>query len=230
MGGLVVDPDTHETDVIGLFAAGECTAGLHGANRLGGNSLTETIVYGRRAGEAAAAYALGNDVALRPQRVIREANDRIAALVRNGTELARAAQRELRDLLWEHGGVVRSDEGLRKGLSRLEAVRGALDQIDVRPTEEGWSDLAQAMDLRAGIALAEVTLQSALVRTETRGCHNRSDFPDLDADLQVNFQTRLDGDDRAVAPVPVPVPPVPVELEPWLTQRWDVELAGRLLE
>jgi succinate dehydrogenase / fumarate reductase flavoprotein subunit len=230
MGGLVVDPDTHETDVIGLFAAGECTAGLHGANRLGGTSLTETIVYGRRAGEAAAAYALGNDVALRPQRVIREANDSIAALVRNGTELARAAQRELRDLLWEHGGVVRSDEGLRKGLSRLEAVRGALDQIDVRPTEEGWSDLAQAMDLRAGIALAEVTLQSALVRTETRGCHNRSDFPDLDADLQVNFQTRLDGDDRAVAPVPVPVPPVPVELEPWLTQRWDVELAGRLLE
>jgi succinate dehydrogenase / fumarate reductase flavoprotein subunit len=230
MGGLVVDAETHQTDVVGLFAAGECTAGLHGANRLGGNSLTETIVYGRRAGEAAAAFALGNDVAVRPQRVIRQAQDTMVALVRNGTELARAVQRELRDLLWECGGVVRSEEGLRKGLSRLEALRDTLHEVDVRPTEEGWSDLAQALDLRAGVVLAEMTLGGALVRTETRGCHNRSDYPTLNPLLQVNFRAGLDADGRWSPPVATPVPPVPAELEPWLEQRWDVELAGRLLE
>jgi succinate dehydrogenase / fumarate reductase flavoprotein subunit len=229
MGGLVVDPETHSTDLMGLYAAGECAAGLHGANRLGGNSLTETIVYGRRAGEAAAAFALDNDVAVRPQRIIRDAVDTLDVLIHNGTELARAAQRELRDLMWEHCGVVRSDGGLAMGLARLDGLRDSLEDIDVRPTEEGWSDLAQALDLRAGTALAEVTLRTARVRTETRGCHNRSDYPDLDPDLRVNFRARLDADGPPT-PVGTEVAPIPPELEPWLEQRWDVELAGRLLE
>ena len=68
MGGIVVEPETHATDVVGLYAAGECTAGLHGANRLGGNSLTETIVFGRRAGEAAAAFSAESDVVIHPRR------------------------------------------------------------------------------------------------------------------------------------------------------------------
>jgi succinate dehydrogenase / fumarate reductase flavoprotein subunit len=125
--------------------------------------------------------------------------------------------------------VVRSDEGLARGLARLEAVRDSLAEVDVRPTEEGWSDLAQALDLRAGTALAEVTLRNARIRTETRGCHNRSDYPDLDPDLRVNFRTRLEAG-ALVAPSKTSVPPVPDELAPWLEQRWDVELAGRLLE
>src|SRR5207248_3668895 len=77
MGGVVVDPDDHSTGVVALFAAGECTGGLHGANRWGGNSLTETVVYGRRAGEAAAAFAFGSDVALRPRAVIDAAAERL---------------------------------------------------------------------------------------------------------------------------------------------------------
>ena len=99
MGGVVVDPDTHSTEVAGLYAAGECTAGLHGANRLGGNSLIETVVYGRRAGEAALKFAFSGDVALRPGAVIREAADELDERVRPGTELARQLQRNLRDLL-----------------------------------------------------------------------------------------------------------------------------------
>src|SRR5712691_10849776 len=81
MGGVVVDPDTHSTEVAGLYAAGECTAGLHGANRLGGNSLIETVVYGRRAGEAARKFMFSDDVALRPGAVIREAADELGARV-----------------------------------------------------------------------------------------------------------------------------------------------------
>ncbi|MCA1674520.1 MAG: FAD-dependent oxidoreductase [Actinobacteria bacterium] len=233
MGGLAVDPHTHATDVVGLFAAGECTAGLHGANRLGGNSLTETMVYGRRAGAAAAALAGTTDVSLRPRRVISAANDELDSLVRTGTELARSVQRQVRNLLWEHCGVVRSDDGLAAGPAKLAELKDALGDIDVRPSAEGWGDLAHVLDLRAGIVLAEATMLAARARTETRGCHCRRDFPDLDPALQVNLSTALSAEDDAQSVEPVradPVPPVPEQLVPWLESEWDVEVAGRLVE
>ena len=114
MGGVVVDPETHATDVAGLFAAGECTAGLHGANRLGGNSLTETVVYGRRAGEAAAAFSQESDVSIHPRHVIAEAGDDLDALIGPGDEMARAVQRRLRDLMWDACGVVRNEADLTR--------------------------------------------------------------------------------------------------------------------
>ncbi len=120
MGGIVVDPESHATEVLGLYAAGECTAGLHGANRLGGNSLTETIVYGRRAGEAAAAFSADCDLALHPRRIIEAASDELDAMVGPGSELARPLQRALRDLMWERCGVTRDEAGLRDGLARIE--------------------------------------------------------------------------------------------------------------
>jgi succinate dehydrogenase / fumarate reductase flavoprotein subunit len=233
MGGVLVDPETHASDLVGLFAAGECTAGLHGANRLGGNSLTETVVYGRRAGEAAAVHSLTGDVAVRPRAVIAEADEELDALIGPGPELARPVQRHLRDLMWERGGVVRDEAGLADGLARLADLRDAATRVDVRPSAEGWGDLAAALDLRAGLAVAEATLAGALRRRETRGCHNRADFPALDPALQVNFLAHLgrDGDDAGrVAITTRPVPPVPAELAPWLEDRPDLGAAGRLLE
>ncbi|MGI8685841.1 MAG: FAD-dependent oxidoreductase [Acidimicrobiales bacterium] len=232
MGGLVVDHETHATDVVGLFAAGECTAGLHGANRLGGNSLTETLVYGRKAGAAAAAFVASTDVSIRPRSAIRDADAELDALVKPGTELARPAQRHVRNLLWERCGVVRTDAGLAAGLEELAGLRATLGDIDVRPSAEGWGDLAQVLDLRAGIALAEATMLGARARTETRGCHNRSDFPGLDPALQVNFTTRFADPVAGTLepPTPEPVPPVPAELVGWLDREWDVDMAGRLVE
>jgi succinate dehydrogenase / fumarate reductase flavoprotein subunit len=230
MGGLVVDPETHATDVGGLFAAGECASGLHGANRLGGNSLTETIVYGRRAGTAAAALAQSSDVGIHPRAAIRDASDELDGLVHNGTELARAAQREVRDLLWEHCGVVRNESSLLTGLQRLDGVRGAIADIDVRPSEEGWADLAQVLDLGAGLVLSEATLRGALARRETRGCHNRSDFPNLDPEFQVNLRTGLDANRELLPVEPKAVTAVPVDLEEWLARPWDVDVTHRLLE
>jgi succinate dehydrogenase / fumarate reductase flavoprotein subunit len=230
MGGLVVDPETHATAVGGLFAAGECASGLHGANRLGGNSLTETVVYGRRAGVAAAVAAKSTDVGFHPRAAIRAASEALDALVHAGTELSRAAQRDVRDILWEHCGVVRDESSLRRGLSRLEAVASAMADIDVRPSEEGWTDLAQLLDLRAGVVLAEATVRGAMERRETRGCHNRSDFPELDPSLRVNLRTSLTAAGELLPVQAEPVPAVPTELEPWLARRWDADLGGRLLE
>jgi succinate dehydrogenase / fumarate reductase flavoprotein subunit len=230
MGGIVVDPETHATEVAGLYAAGECTAGLHGANRLGGNSLTETVVFGRRAGEAASAFSDENEVSFHPRRVIDDASGELDRLIGARTELARPLQRALRDAMWERCGVVRDEAGLVDGLRRLDEIRAVVDDVDVRPSAEGWSDLAQAIDLRAGLLVAEATILGALERRETRGCHNRADHPDRDPSMHVNFHTRLDGDGRLEAPWSEPVPPIPEELAPWLEVAGPTDLAGRLLE
>jgi succinate dehydrogenase / fumarate reductase flavoprotein subunit len=224
MGGIVVDPETHATNVPGLYAAGECVGGLHGANRLGGNSLGEALISGRHAGEAAAAFGLESEVLVRSRRAIDDALDDLDALTRPGPELARPLQRRLRDLMWERCGVVRDENGLRQGLLELEAIRGAAAHVDVRPGAEGWMDLALALDLRAGLAVAEATLRGAIERRESRGAHSRTDFPDLDPALQVNFYV-----DGRMEPWSEPVPPVPDELRRWMEP--SVELgAERLLE
>jgi succinate dehydrogenase / fumarate reductase flavoprotein subunit len=224
MGGIVVDPEGHGTDVRGLYAAGECVGGLHGANRLGGNSLGEALIAGRRAGEAAAAFALEGELFTRSRRAIDEGLDELDALTRPGAELARPLQRRLRDLMWEKCGVVRSETGLREALDELATLRDATAHVDVRPGAEGWTDLAQALDLRAGLVAAEATLRCAIERRETRGAQIRSDFPDLDPALQVNLYL-----DARMQPWRAPVPPVPDELRAWIEAPAEVG-AERLLE
>lgn len=230
MGGVVVEPDTHATDIVGLYAAGECTAGLHGANRLGGNSLTETIVFGKRAGEAAAAFSADSDVAVHPRRIIDAANDELDAMVGSGPELARPLQRALRDAMWEHCGVARDARSLNDGVAKIADISALVTDVDVRPSAEGWSDLAQLIDLKAGLLVAEATVRGAIARRESRGCHNRTDYPTLDPALQVNFHTRIGDNGRLVDLWSEPVEPVPAELLPWLDQAGPADLGGRLLE
>ena len=229
MGGIVVDPPTHATEVAGLYAAGECTAGLHGANRLGGNSLVETLVFGRRAGEAAARFSRERESQLRSRRVIDEAHADLDSLIHTGTELSRALQRAVRNVMWERCGVVRDAGDMEQALGMLDEVRSVLPSVDVRPSEEGWGDLAHVLDVQAMLGTAEATLRGAIAREETRGAHNRSDFPELDPDLAVNFIVRRDSDARMTLE-PAPIPSVSAELTSWLARAGDVDPAGKLLE
>jgi succinate dehydrogenase / fumarate reductase flavoprotein subunit len=229
MGGVVVDPQTHATDVAGLYAAGELTAGLHGANRLGGNSLAETVVFGRRAGEAAAAFSAGRDVQLRARQVVSAANEELSSFIRHGRQFARPLQRALRDTMWETCGVVRDQTGLQHGLDKVAELRASAGEVDVRPTSEGYADLAHALDLRGSLAAAEATLLGALARRESRGAHQRRDYPELSSELRVNFQIRLDSA-GGLAVGAEPVPPVPSELQALADATEDVSVAGRLLE
>ena len=229
MGGVVVDPETHATDVVGLYAVGEVAAGLHGANRLGGNSLAETVVFGRRAGAAAAEYSASSDLQLRARHVVRAADQELSSLVRPGSEFARPLQRALRDTMWETCGVVRDQGGLQHGLDRVAELQELARDVDVRPSSEGYADLAHALDLRASLMAAEATLLGALARRESRGAHQRRDFPQLDSDLRVNFRTRLEGTSHLTVTAQ-PVPPVPPELASWTQSDEVLGVAGRLLE
>jgi succinate dehydrogenase / fumarate reductase flavoprotein subunit len=229
MGGVVVEPETHATTVSGLFAAGEVTSGLHGANRLGGNSLAEIVIFGRRAGEAAAAYSSILPAQLRAVDVIAAANQELDGLLRPGEELARPLQRAIRDLMWAHCGVVREEEGLAAALEELQEIWERSGHVDVRPSSEGYRDLALALDLRGSLYAAEVTLRGALARRETRGAHFRRDYPEMDPEMRVNFRTRLDESGQVVL-APHPVPPVAEALRQWVAESDELEVAGRLLE
>jgi succinate dehydrogenase / fumarate reductase flavoprotein subunit len=131
--------------------------------------------------------------------------------------------------MWETCGVVRDQAGLRRGLERVAELRHLADEVDVRPTSEGYADLAHALDLRASLAAAEATLLGALARNESRGAHQRRDNPELAPELQVNLQSRLDGD-RHMTITAQPVPPVPSELKAWADATQDLSVANRLLE
>jgi succinate dehydrogenase / fumarate reductase, flavoprotein subunit len=229
MGGVVVDPETHATDVAGLYAAGEVAAGLHGANRLGGNSLAETVIFGRRAGEAAARWSAARDLQLRARDVVRAADEELSSFIRHGRQFARPLQRALRDTMWETCGVVRDQEGLERGLDRVAELRELAADVDVRPTSEGYADLAHALDLRASLAAAEASLLGALARTESRGAHQRRDHPELSPGLRLNFRVRS-GDNGRLATTADPVPPIPPSLQAWADAAENVSVAGRLLE
>jgi succinate dehydrogenase / fumarate reductase flavoprotein subunit len=229
MGGVIVDPETHATAVTGLYAVGEVTNGLHGANRLGGNSLCETIVFGRHAGEAAASYSRGRETQVRSKAAVDAADDDLDSLLQQGDEMARPLQRALRDAMWEYCGVVRDEKHLKIGLDKIAKVNDAMPSVDVRPSAEGYQDLVHALDLRASLLTAKATILSAIERQESRGAHQRSDYPEQDPDLKVNFIITLrDGD---LATSSVPVPEVPDYLKEWEIAGTDVEpVEGRLLE
>ncbi|HSL12361.1 MAG TPA: FAD-dependent oxidoreductase [Actinomycetota bacterium] len=229
MGGVVVDADTTATDVEGLFAAGEVTTGVHGANRLGGNSLAEILVFGRRAGEHAARLATSRDASIHPRAVIEHAAETVASKVRKGDELARPMQRAVRDVMWETCGVVRDEAGLERGLAGVEAIGDSAADVDVSPNEEGCADHGHLFDLQAALTTARATLLGAVARRESRGAHQRSDHPSVDEALRRAFVARR-GDEGEMTTETLALAEVPAELRTSLDDPTPELSGGRLLE
>ena len=224
MGGVWVRPDDHGTDVPGLYAIGEASSGLHGANRLGGNSLIELLVFGRIVGQAAASYSASLSAQQRSAAAVQTARDEIAALLASdGSENVRALQRAIRDTMTERAGVVRDEAGLLAGLAELDVIEARMSDIGVHPDIAGYQDLAHAFDLKSAALAARATLEAALERRETRGCHNRSDFPETDAALKVNLVwSPMTGVTREE------IPPIPEGIAALMGR--EVSVAGKLLE
>ena len=186
MGGVAVD-DHGETDVNGLFAIGETMAGVHGANRLGGNSLAETVAYGVVAGERVADRVDGpGEVpdALREGLVEPHLRDLRAMANNDGAHDVDAVLADLRELMWDHAGILRDESSLREGLDRLAAVRDRAADMQVGPvTSESFEF---AVDVGFMLVAAEAVLRGALEREESRGAHYRTDYPDVDPDWRRN--------------------------------------------
>ncbi|MDN6490765.1 MAG: FAD-binding protein, partial [Yaniella sp.] len=205
MGGVWVRPEDHSTDVAGLYVIGEASSGLHGANRLGGNSLIELLVFGRIVGQAAAHYSVNLPAQTRSAIAIARARGEVDRLLAaDGTENVRALQRAIRDMMTEYAGVVRTEAGLTAGLAQLDEIEARMANIGIHPDIAGFQDLAHAYDLKSSALSARATLEAALERRETRGCHNRSDYPDMDPAMQVNLVwSPTEGVTREeIAPVP----------------------------
>ncbi len=230
MGGIVVSPKEHWTGVEGLFAAGEVTAGLHGANRLGGNSLAEILIFGKRAGAAASKRSEEINTHIRSKKIIEKAHENLNSSIKNGSEVARPLQRALRNIMWENGGVVKNEEKLKEGLKKIEDLKEASKNLDVRPDSEGYQDLMLAFDLEASIVSSEATLLSALNRRESRGAHQREDFPEIVKDENVNIRIELDKD-QSINLYKESIPSLNKKLEELINKTKEISsFEGMLLE
>jgi len=213
MGGIRVNADSQESSIPGLFAAGECAAGINGANRLGGNSLSDLIVFGKRAGEYAAAHARATGV----PRVDGGAVDRamaeaLAPFDRPSPENPYKVQQDLQESMQALVGIVRTESEMREALGRLAALRERAVRAGVEGHREYHTGWHTCLDLRNLLDVSEAITRAALERRESRGGHFREDFPDKSAEFGAcNILTRR-GPDGAMTVSRVPVPPLPEEL------------------
>jgi succinate dehydrogenase / fumarate reductase flavoprotein subunit len=210
MGGVEVDPDTGAATVPGLFAAGECSGGMHGSNRLGGNSLSDLLVFGRRAGLGAADYvrALHSRPQVSEQSV--EAAAKLALSPFEGPKDGSPAENpyklqiDLQDCMNELVGIIRTGEEITQALGRLEELRARFAHLQVeghRQYNPGWH---LAIDLRNMLLVSECVAKAALERTESRGGHTRNDHPAMDANWRkVLLVCRAQGDDVSLPHVEV---------------------------
>jgi succinate dehydrogenase / fumarate reductase flavoprotein subunit len=212
MGGVEVDPDTEMSGVEGLYAVGECSGGMHGSNRLGGNSLSDLLVFGKRAGDAAAAYVgslSGDRPALADSDL--ETAERLAlapfASPGSGTENPYTIQQELQQTMNDLVGIIRTREELERSLAEIEKFKERAKNLLVegdRRYNPGWH---LAIDLRNMLLVSECIAKAALEREESRGGHTRDDHPGfaekwgrLNIVLSVN--SAGDGVDLATQPLP----------------------------
>jgi succinate dehydrogenase / fumarate reductase flavoprotein subunit len=183
MGGVRVDGDTQMSDVPGLFAAGECAAGLHGANRLGGNSLSDLLVFGKRAGEYAAKFAKENQLpGIHPEDLAAAEKWSLAPFEREGPENAFTVQHELQGMMQNLVGIVRQEGEMLQALANIKKLSDTASRVSVagnRDFNAGWHT---ALDLTNLLTVSEIVTRAALERKESRGAHFREDYPNKEAE------------------------------------------------
>ncbi len=214
MGGIRVDADTQASTVPGLFAAGECAAGINGANRLGGNSLSDLIVFGKRAGEYAAVFAKENGHgSVDHEAIERTTRTALKPFERDGGENPFAIQNDLQEMMQDLVGIVRTEDEMKRALDGLKQLKERSARtfvpgnIDFNP---GWHT---ALDLHNLLTVSEAITRSAIERRESRGGQYRDDFPAKDPEFaKFNFSLKKDAD-RQMQISRVPIPEMPEGLK-----------------
>jgi succinate dehydrogenase / fumarate reductase flavoprotein subunit len=215
MGGVRVDADTQMSSVPGLFAAGECAAGINGANRLGGNSLSDLLVFGKRAGEFAAKFAMAHKPGAIDAPQAEEAARRAVEPFERGPhgEGPYQVQYALQEMMQDLVGIVRNEPEMRRALDGLESLRERARRVGVgghREYNPGWH---AALDLHNLLTVSEAIARSAIERRESRGGHFREDYPDKDPAFgAINIIVRKQPDGRLDVSR-APIPEMPAELK-----------------
>jgi succinate dehydrogenase / fumarate reductase flavoprotein subunit len=218
MGGIRVDAETAQSTLPGLFAAGEAAAGLHGSNRLGGNSLSDLLVFGRRAGLAAAEHAKRAPASSFDNSQIDQAEkELLAPFSHTGSESPYAVHRDLQEVMQDLVGIYRTEEDLKKALLELDKLKARASKASVegsRLFNPGWH---LSYDLKSMLIVSEAVTRTALARTESRGAHSRIDHPNLDPvwEKKHNIIVREAGDMKRRES---PVEELPEELKQILAQ------------
>ena len=219
MGGVRVHPETQMSTLPGLFAAGEVAAGLHGANRLGGNSLSDLLVFGKRAGDAAAAFAKQNPLRdINPDRVEKAAAAALKPFDQEGGENPYQIQHELQDVMQDLVGIVRREEEMEQALVAIAQLQQRAQRASVAGNREynpGWHT---ALDLQHMLIVSEAIARAALERKESRGAHFRDDYPEKDveaAKFNLIVSKTADGGMQVRRE---PVPTMPGELQAIIEQ------------
>jgi succinate dehydrogenase / fumarate reductase flavoprotein subunit len=209
MGGVEVDPDTAASSVPGLFAAGEVSGGMHGSNRLGGNSLSDLLVFGRRAGDGAADYldSLGSSRPLVSSADLDAAlAEALAPLSRTEGENPYTVHAELQQMMNDLVGLIRRESEVKTALVELEKFKERAARVAVpgeRAYNPGWH---YSLDLRNMLLVADCVAMAALERQESRGGHTREDYPEMSPEWRkVNLILTLTGDKLELTHKPLPV-------------------------
>ena len=176
MGGLKINTDA-STSLDNLFGAGEVCGGVHGANRLGGNALADTQVFGKIAGESAAKAAKSTEIKSNDDMVNAEAS-RIEGLIKKGSIKPQEFKNNIKKLMWEKVAIVREEKTLNEALKELQEMQKDLVNLDVKDTKQYNTDLVTAIEVINMVEICILTVKSAILRRESRGAHFRSDFPE----------------------------------------------------
>ncbi len=224
MGGIEVDADTEQSGVTGLYAVGECSGGMHGSNRLGGNSLSDLLVFGRRAGEAAAAYTEKVSVkrpTIRNEDVLAAEDTALVPFEdRTGSENPYTIHIDLQESMQDLVGIIRTKEELTESLAKIEELKARAGKLAVeghRQYNPGWH---LALDLRNMLIVSECIAKAALERTESRGGHTRDDFPLPDDGWATkNLVLSLDSSGEGVDLKHQPLPVMPDELKTFFDEK-----------
>jgi len=185
MGGIRVEAETAATTVPGLFAAGEAAAGLHGSNRLGGNSLSDLLVFGRRAGKAAAEFAGRSSATNLDSAQLEQAErEMLAPFEHRDGEFPYPLHHDLQETMGNLVGIFRNEEDLKKAISQLDLLKPRLAKLRIdgsRMFNPGWH---LTRDLKNMVLISEAVARCALARRESRGAHSRIDFPNYDPEWE----------------------------------------------
>jgi len=215
MGGIRVDADSQMSTIPGLFAAGECASGINGANRLGGNSLSDLIVFGKRAGEYAAEFAKKQGATRVDDGVVSQAVQASLAPFERGTggENPYKVQADLQESMQALVGIVRLENEMKEALTRIAGFNERAARVGVDGHREYHSGWHTALDLRNLLAVSEAIARSAIERKESRGGHFREDYPDKGADYAtINMMVKqVAGGGMQLTRIPIP--PIPDHLK-----------------